>query len=83
MKVNHCKAIEKDIIGESCAEEEGVVLGRDVVYESWECVLYKGWGQMQQSDGVGVGYFEVVCWYVDVYMYMWRWRNASGKEQKY
>ncbi len=34
MKVNRCKVIKKDIIGESCAEEEGVVLGRYEVYES-------------------------------------------------
>ena len=34
MKVVCCKATKKDIIGESCAEEEGVVLARYVVYES-------------------------------------------------
>ena len=65
MKVNCCKAIEKDIIGESCAEEEGVVLGRYVIYESWKCVVYEGRGQTPQSDGVGVDYVEVVrcnCW---------------------
>jgi hypothetical protein len=33
-----------------------------------ECVVYKGRGQTPRSDGVGIDYVEVVCWYVDVHM---------------